>query len=41
MKKMQKKHMEELINRELREMRIVCSFCMCTGVSCVALIIRE
>lgn len=42
MKKMQKKHMEELRNREWREMMVVCTFSVCVLVyDCVALIMRE
>jgi UDP-N-acetylmuramyl pentapeptide phosphotransferase/UDP-N-acetylglucosamine-1-phosphate transferase len=42
MKTMQKKHMEELRNREWREMMVVCTFSICVLVyACVALIMRE
>jgi UDP-N-acetylmuramyl pentapeptide phosphotransferase/UDP-N-acetylglucosamine-1-phosphate transferase len=42
MKKMQKKHMEELRNRDWREMMVVCIFSVCVLVyACVALIMRE
>jgi hypothetical protein len=39
---MQKKHMEELRNREWREMMVVCTFSVGVLVyACVALIMRE
>jgi UDP-N-acetylmuramyl pentapeptide phosphotransferase/UDP-N-acetylglucosamine-1-phosphate transferase len=42
MKTMQKKHMEELRNREWREMMVVCTFSVCVLVyAFVTLITRE